>query len=83
MAVLAGGLLGLCGYMAVSSAGAISVLDALIGLIAVPLTIFGLWLGLTGKNEKEEKRQRIGTVGCVANALLFLVLICIYGVGLL
>lgn len=82
-AVLAIGLLGFSAYMAVASAGDIPDFYAMAGFFALPVTILGVWLGMTGKNERKEKRQKTGTVGCVANALLFLLLSCIYGSGLM
>ena len=54
-----------------------------LGLCGMPVAIFGLWLGIKGKYDRDEKRQTAGLIGCVANASVFIVLASIYGVGLL
>lgn len=64
------------------TAGAVPETDAALGLCGMPVAIFGLWLGIRGKYDREEKRQTAGLVGCVANAVVFIVLASIYGVGL-
>lgn len=64
------------------TAGAVPENDALLGLCGMPAAILGLWLGIKGKYDREEKRQMAGLVGCVANATVFIVLASIYGVGL-
>lgn len=65
------------------TAGAVSENYAALGLCGMPAAIFGLWLGIKGKYDRDEKRQTAGLIGCVANASVFIVLASIYGAGLL
>ena len=66
----------------VLTGGAVPERYAGVGLCGMPAAIFGLWLCIKGKYDREEKRQTAGLVGCVANAVVFIVLAAIYGVGL-
>ena len=66
----------------VLTGGAVPERCAGLGLCGMPTAIFGLWLGIKGKYDREEKRQTAGLAGCVANAAVFIVLAAKYGVGL-
>ena len=81
-AVAAGGLAAASIGFSVLSAGNVPEFYAGLGLCGMPVSIFGLWLGIKGKYDRDEKRQLAGLTGCVANASLFIVLAAIYGAGL-
>ena len=81
-ACLAGVLAGISMIQAIVSAGNVSIPYAGLGLLGMPVAILGLWMGIRGKYDLEEKRQLTGMIGCVANGTLFIILAGLYGAGL-
>lgn len=81
-AAAAGGLAAAGIVPSILTGGAVPESYAALGLWGMPVAIFGLWLGIKGKYDREEKRQMAGLAGCVANATVFIVLASIYGIGL-
>lgn len=82
MAAAAGGLAAAGIVPSILTGGAVPESYAGLGLCGMPAAICGLWLGIKGKYDRDEKRQTAGLVGCVANAVVFIVLASIYGAGL-
>lgn len=82
LALAAGALAGFSIAQSAFTAGAVSQLYAGMGLCGMPVSILGLWLGVKGRYDRQEKRQLTGLIGCVANGTVFILLAGIYGVGL-